>query len=325
MPKKQTKLKVGLVTESNAKYHGDKSAVSKSQLARMSVCPKFFKWAEDNPQEQSDEMIVGSAFHKIVLEPKTFDKEFVVMPPIDKRTKAGKEAYEEFLKTAGNRQVITQEQYDTICGMRDSVLSNRYAVELLKGIHEKSMYGVDELTRERIKTRPDCYLIIDEVVDIVPQHYENLYDDYGEPILNADGTNAIKLVAEERKVRPKQVLITDLKSCRSALYDDFCRDVVKYSYDLQAYMYSMNASKVLGVPMENISFVFIAVEKKAPYLVNILQVDEFVLQRGEALFKEYIGTYKECQEKDNWWGLNGSSGYINNLSLPSYLVKNIEN
>lgn len=325
MPKKQTKLKLGLVTESNAKYHADKSAVSKSQLARMSVCPAYFRYIEDNPPGQSDDMVLGSSFHKLVLEPKTFDKEFVVMPPFNRRKTEGKEAYNEFKKIVSDRQVITQEQYDTICGMRDSVMGNRYAIELLKGIHEKSMYGVDELTGERIKSRPDCYLIIDEVVDIVPQHYENLYDDYGEPILNADGTNVIKLVAEERKVRPKQVLITDLKSCRSALYDDFCRDVVKYSYDLQAYMYSMNASKVLGVPMENISFIFIAVEKKPPYLINILQADEFVLQRGEALFRKYIGEYHQAKITNNWWGLNGEQGIINNLSLPSYLLKNIEN
>lgn len=290
---KQQKLKVGLVTESNARYHADLSAISKSRLAKMSICPRYFKWCDDNPQEQGEDLIVGSAFHKIVLEPKTFDKEFVVCPPIDKRTKAGKEAYEAFVASVNGRSVITQEQYDTICSMRDSVLNNPYAVQLLKGKHEKSMYAFDDLTQERIKARPDCFRIIDTT------------DENGEPI--------------------KRVIITDLKSCRSAMYDDFCRDVVKYSYDLQSFMYSDIASNVLNVPRENISFVFIAVEKKAPYLVNILQADEYVLQRGEALFRKYIGMYHEAKTTDNWWGLNGQQGIINNLSLPSYLLKNIEN
>lgn len=294
MAKKQAKLKLGLVTESNAKYHGDLSAISKSRLAKMSVCPAYFKWCEENPQDQSEEMVVGSAFHKLVLEPKSFDKEFVVMPPIDKRTKAGKEAYEVFLQSANGRQVITQEQYDTICGMRDSVMSNPYAVQLLKGKHEKSMYGVDELTGERIKTRPDCY-------------------------------REINIPNESGEIAEKRVLITDLKSCRSAMYDDFCRDVVKFSYDLQSFMYTDNASKTLIVPIENVSFVFIAVEKKPPYLINILQADEFVLQRGEQLFRKYIGEYHEAKTTNNWWGLNGQQGIINNLSLPSYLLKNIEN
>lgn len=289
----QQELKIGLVTESNAEYHGDLTAISKSRLAKISVCPQYFKWCEENPQEQSEEMIVGSAFHKLVLEPNTFDKEFAIMPNINRRTNAGKQEYEEFMQLANGKQVITQEQYETICGMRDSIMSNQYAVQLLKGVHEQSMYGVDELTSERIKTRPDCYRIIE-----VP---------------NEDG----EIV--------KTCLITDLKSCRSAIYDDFCRDVTKFSYDLQAYLYTMNASKVLNVPQENINFVFIAVEKKEPYLINILQADEYVLQRGETLFRRDIGELHEAKTTNNWWGLNGQQGIINNLSLPSYLLKNLEN
>jgi hypothetical protein len=50
----------------------------------MSVCPAYFKWCEDNPQEPSEDMVLGSAFHKIVLEPETFDKEFMIMPHFDR-------------------------------------------------------------------------------------------------------------------------------------------------------------------------------------------------------------------------------------------------
>ena len=289
----QQELKIGLVTENNSEYHGDLTAISKSRLAKISVCPQYFKWCEENPQEQTDEMIVGSAFHKLVLEPDDFDSEFAIMPNINRRTNAGKQEYEEFLQSANGKQLITQEQYETICGMRDSIMANKYAVQLLKGIHEQSMYGVDDLTGERIKTRPDSYRIIEA------------QNDDGEIV--------------------KTCLITDLKSCRSAIYDDFCRDVTKFSYDLQCYMYTMNASKVLNIPQENINFIFIAVQKTKPYLINILQADEYVLQRGEALFRKYIGEYHEAKTTDNWWGLNGQQGIINNLSLPSYLLKNLEN
>lgn len=276
-------MKQGIVTESNAEYHGYTDAISKSRLALFSICPAYFKWAEDNPTEPSDDLVFGSAFHKLVLEPNDFDKEYAVLPMgVDKRTKAGREIYDAFVQEAGERQIITQEQFDTISAMRDSVFSNKYSAALLKGEHEKSMYGVDDLTQEKIKTRPDCYRMVGE-----------------------------------------RLIITDLKSCKSAIPEDFSRDVVKYSYDLQAYMYSYNASKVLNIPTINIDFVFIAVEKRDPHLINIMQADEYVLQRGEALFREYIGTYKECKDTGEWWGLNGKSGIINNLSLPSYLLKEV--
>ena len=272
--------KSGIVIETNAEYHGYREAISKSRLANMSVCPAYFKWCEDNPTEPSDDMVIGSAFHKIVLEPETFDDEFVVMPNFDRRTKEGKLKYAEFVEQSEGKTVITQEQYDTICGMRDSIMSNPYARKLINGNIEQSMYWTDELTKVECKCRPDVW----------------------------------------RKVADR-VVITDLKSTKSVMPNDFMRDVVKYHYDLQTAMYREGVSKNLNMPKDNIDFVFIAVEKKTPYLLNIMQADTYVIQKGEADFREFIGTYAECKEKNLWYGLNGANGIINTLSLPEYLIK----
>ena len=275
--------KSGIVIETNAEYHGYREAISKSRLANMAVCPAYFKWCEDNPSAPSDDMVLGSAFHKIVLEPETFDDEFVVMPNFDRRTKDGKMQYALFVEQSNGKTVITQEQYETICGMRDSIMSNPYAKKLINGNIEQSMYFTDDLTKVDCKCRPDVW----------------------------------------RKVADR-VVITDLKSAKSVMPNDFMRDCVKYHYDLQTAMYRDGASKVLGVPKDNIDFVFIAVEKKPPYLLNIMQADTYVIQKGEADFREYIGTYKECLETSNWYSFNGKDNIINNLSLPSYLLKDKE-
>lgn len=275
-------MKSGIVIETNAEYHGYTEAISKSRLARMSVCPSYFKWHEDNPQEPSDDMIEGSAFHKLVLEPDTFDKEFIVAPKFDRRTKEGKTAYANFCELVQTGlSVITEEQYEMICGMRDSILRNPYAKKLINGNVEQSMYFVDDMTGVRCKVRPDVW----------------------------------------RKVGDR-IAVIDLKSTKSAIPALFANDVVKYHYDLQSYMYSNGVSKVMNVPIENVDFVFIAVEKKPPYLVNVMQADKYVLQKGEADFREYIGTYAECMKTGNWYGLNGEHDIINNLTLPSYLLKN---
>lgn len=273
-------MKQGIITETNKEYHSDLTAISKSQLAKMSVCPKYFKHCLDNPQMPTTDLIIGSAFHKLVLEPETFGKEFVVMPMIDKRTKLGKEAYEQFLLSSEGREIITEEQYNTISNMATAVLENCLATALTTGNIETSLYGIDELTGEHIKTRPDCYQMIDN-----------------------------------------RLVITDLKSCVSAMQGDFTRDCVKYSYDLQAYMYSYNASKVLDIPMDKIDFVFIAVEKKPPYLLNIFKASKDILERGEMLYREYIGMYHEAKTTNNWWGYNGKENIINDLSLPTYLLR----
>ena len=275
-------MKQGIVIETNAEYHGYREAISKSRLANMSVCPAYFKWCEDNPTEPSEDMVLGSAFHKIVLEPETFDKEFMIMPHFDRRTKEGRLGYENLMNKVQGECItlITKEQYDTICGMRDSIMSNPYARKLINGNIEQSMYFTDDLTNVGCKCRPDVW----------------------------------------RKVADR-VVITDLKSAKSVMPNDFMRDCVKYHYDLQTAMYRDGASKVLGVPKDNIDFVFIAVEKKPPYLLNIMQADTYVIQKGEADFREFIGTYAECKEKKLWYGLNGANGIINTLSLPEYLIK----
>lgn len=109
-------------TESNREYHSNREYISKSRLAKMAVCPEYFKWCEENPEEPTEALTVGSAFHKIVLEPHDFDSEFVVSPLFDRRTKQGKADYEEFVAQSNGRQIITQEQYEMICQMREMSL-----------------------------------------------------------------------------------------------------------------------------------------------------------------------------------------------------------
>jgi hypothetical protein len=274
-------IKSGIVRESNASYHGYKDAISKSRLSKMALTPRYFKWCEDNPQEPTEDLIFGSAFHKAVLEPRTFGKEFVVMPYIDRRTKAGKELYAEFESKANNRDIITQENYDIICGMRERVMENKYARALLSnGFVENSMYYTDDLTGIECKIRPDVYKIVGD-----------------------------------------KVIITDLKSCKSASPEDFTRDIVKYGYDLQCAMYKTGVSKVLHVPIENIEFVFVAVEKKAPYLMGIYEADNNIFERGESLYRKYLGMLKQCRETNDWYDYNGFSHEPSVIGLPDYMLK----
>ena len=98
---------------------------------------------------------------------------------------------------------------------------------------------------------------------------------------------------------------------------------MQYAYDLQSFMYSQGVSENLKVPIENIDFMFVFVEKKAPYQINIVQANEYVRQRGENLFREYIGTLKYCRESGNYYGYMGAENLPNELSLPSYLLKDI--
>lgn len=116
-------------------------------------------------------------------------------------------------------------------------------------------------------------------------------------------------------------LIVDYKSTEDASTDGFMRSAIKYGYDFQAAMYSEGYEKNTGVtPL----FVFIAQEKKPPYSVNILQADKLFLQRGYEIYRELLGIYHHCKTSGNWYGYLGAYNVINNLALPSWAAKELE-
>lgn len=136
------------------------------------------------------------------------------------------------------------------------------------------------------------------------------------------------LTGEECKCRTdcltetaKNLVIVDLKTTDNAETEAFTRSMIKYQYDLQVAMYSEGVKANTG---KHPIFVFIAIEKKPPYAVNILQCDELIYRRGYDLFREYIGLYHECKETDNWFGYTGAFNQINEITLPPYLKERIE-
>lgn len=137
-----------------------------------------------------------------------------------------------------------------------------------------------------------------------------------------------ELTGEKCKCRPDilteisdTTIIADVKSCENAQTDVFMRKAIEYGYDMQAAMYCEGVEANIK---KKCLFVFIAVEKTAPYAVNILQADKYVMLRGMDKFREYLGIYHDCKEKGNWYGYNGFSGEINNMSLPAWILKDYE-
>ena len=115
--------------------------------------------------------------------------------------------------------------------------------------------------------------------------------------------------------------IVDVKTAANAETDTFMRHAVKYGYNLQAAMYQEGVKACTG---KECGFVFVVIEKEAPYAINILQADKAFTLHGFDLFRELIGTYHECKVSGNWWGYLGKHNIINNLPLPAYLAKEVE-
>lgn len=131
--------------------------ISRSELFKIARSPMHFKYARENP-EDSASLAFGRALHKYVLEHEDFDKDFIILPDINRRTKDGKEEYARYQREAleSDRELVSRDDMAIIKDMYAAVMAHPLARLLLTGEHEKDFFWTDDLTGEKCKCRPDC-------------------------------------------------------------------------------------------------------------------------------------------------------------------------
>lgn len=107
-------------------------------------------------------------------------------------------------------------------------------------------------------------------------------------------------------------IIVDYKTTTDASTKAFSREALKYGYDLQAAMY-MEAAMANGYNPKR--FIFVAQEKTAPYLINIIYAGDAFLDRGRWIMRDLLAKYKACRDLDEWPGYG-----TNELILPEWEV-----
>jgi exodeoxyribonuclease VIII len=122
------------------------------------------------------------------------------------------------------------------------------------------------------------------------------------------------------RVRPdylKHNCIVDLKTTQDARPEPFVRSVMQYGYDVQAALYLDACEAIDGKKRD---FIWIAVEKDAPYGVQIFKASESMLARGRSLYQQAIRTYLICSAFDYWPGYTTA---IQTLNLPKWAQENL--
>lgn len=110
-----------------------------------------------------------------------------------------------------------------------------------------------------------------------------------------------------------RLVIVDYKTSTSASPDKFRSAAADYGYHQQAEWYRDGVAAV-GMS-EDPAFVFVVQEKKPPYLVSVVELDNDALMLGRRLNRRAIDTYAECVAADHWptWGDD-----VHLVSLPTW-------
>ena len=130
--------------------------IRRSDLWKLNKTPLHFKYALDNPDEPTKELLFGIAAHKYILEREDFHKVYAILPKFDRRTKAGREEYEKFMADHEGMLFLDEEDFEKIRGMGEVIDAHPVAKELLTGLHEEAYQWVDEETQESCKIKSDC-------------------------------------------------------------------------------------------------------------------------------------------------------------------------
>ncbi|ODT97481.1 MAG: hypothetical protein ABS82_00340 [Rhodanobacter sp. SCN 67-45] len=109
-------------------------------------------------------------------------------------------------------------------------------------------------------------------------------------------------------------LVIDLKSTEDASESAFARSVATYRYHVQHAHYA-SAFQSLGHELR--AFLFVAVEKTAPFAVNVMCLDADAEARGMELRDRDMVTLNRCLQTDTWPGYEPT---IHRLALPRWAL-----
>lgn len=93
-------------------------------------------------------------------------------------------------------------------------------------------------------------------------------------------------------------VVVDLKTTRCAEPDAFLRDAIRYGYHTSAAWYCRAVQSVTGEPVR--AWLWLVVEKEAPYAVQVYQADPGLLAIGDHNCSRGLDRFKACSEADSW-------------------------
>lgn len=273
-------------------YHKT-SAISSTGLSYFDKAPAKYKAFKDGLFEDSDQLLIGRAFHVLSLEPDEFDKTFSVEPKADGRTKEGKQIKAEFKEANIGKEILSESQYSLVSRMAESVRKHSEASDLLtSGQIEKSFFWEQDI-EYFLRGRTKCNFCLSE----------NEHTGSEKEVCIHCGKE-FKIKSILCKTRPdffNDYVVVDLKTtgkdCRS-----FKRSVYDYNYHQQA------TFQLKGLESENSSpkeYFWIVVEKESPYLVKVYKAGDDLLNEGKAKFFKNLSKLKWCIDNNIYPGIEG--------------------
>jgi len=297
MTEQTTSPRLGIFDNiSNEDYHHG-PGISKSGLDQIAQSPEHFI-TEKRCHRVIAGSVIGTPLHKLILEPESFDAEFVMMPAdAPKRpTKAQINAKKPSLATL---EAIAYWQQFEEDHKGQTIISTTPGVNLANNqpdpFWKPSDWCMIHRMRDSVMMHPIASVLLNPDSGRAEHscYWLDKDDDFGvrEPTYRLC------------KCRPDFInddhnLMPDLKSAVDASYSGFRLHVAKYRYFVQAAWYMSGYYQATGKAVAD--FIFVVVEKQPPYGVGIYKLGQQEKRAGRSLMLRDLDTYHECMTTGEW-------------------------
>jgi exodeoxyribonuclease VIII len=268
---------------SNKDYHSSwgisSSAVKKFNPANPT--PRLYQayWDGEIEYSSTSSMMIGTAYHKLMLEPDDFDREIKILDG-SRMTKVNKE----LIKYSPELTFLTMDEYDKVAAMRDVAMEHPEVRDLLSmgGEPERSGWYQDldkrtgEGTLQLCKYRPD--------LRYCPDDEHNTW-------------------------------LLDLKTTTDASPAGFARTMQQYGYHISASHYLEGERELFGRRPKQ--FIFVVQETSAPYLIAVYVLDEKAISHGKKLRRRALEGIHKCKRTEFWPHFHYNKAVM--IDLPNYV------
>ncbi len=101
-------------------------------------------------------------------------------------------------------------------------------------------------------------------------------------------------------ITPDRIIITDLKTCRSAKPENCNRDIIQYGYDVQRATYIDAVEHILPGFRGKVEFQWVFAEIEPPYAVTPMYAPESLAHMGRQKWEQALARWRHALEVDEW-------------------------
>lgn len=260
----------------NRNYHDDTSYLSNSAIKQLLRSPAHYYESFLSPERKSfdnNAFQLGRAFHCALSEPELFFDRYIIAPGgIDRRTRDGKEKYAAFEDVAMGKVVLPEKPVTYHDNSKSKTLSYEQIMRM----------------RDAVMSHPIAQQLL------LSGRAETVYT-----WNDARTDTPCKCMTDWEPEAGN--FIVDFKSTQDASPDGFSRSIRKYGYDRQDAFYTDGVETATGMTK---TFIFIACETQAPYVVELYALSPKTLDNARESIKLALDLYNNCKRSGVWHTYN---------------------